>query len=446
MKRVIALLLTLVLCISLCACGGGAKEPEPTPIPTPTPVPTPSPEELAAQYDAEMAAVIGSDDRAPLSAGKAVTYWVDLDGVGTYNKKYLTDKWIAESPDEAKYVIHCTESTSNVGFYIGSLGGNAYKRYVRVEIKNSVSGDTLYEERFAGGEPPESITDDSQRYGGYPDEEVIAQWIASALDACTAEAYSAALRDAAILLDYTNYSKEGLKQSLISAHGYAPDEADYAANYCEADWGEQAFEFAKKLLDSNDYTRSQLFEQLTVHRLYTEEEANAALDRLNVDWDVLTDKVLEEILEEDYYSEASLIDYLTTRKNFTVAEAKDAIASCNIDWNEQAMRCADDLLHGKYGFGYSPEMLVYWMTESLEMGGNAFTKEQAQYVADHIKTDWNEQAAKALANWVSYYEDGYWDESLYGPYSQETVIWCMTEIDGFTKEQVEYALTIVTLP
>lgn len=437
MKRLMSMLLALILCIFLFACGGNSSQ-DTSATPIPTPEPTLSPKELAEKYNLDMSAALGSDERTPLTAGKAVTYWVDAEGVGTYNTKYLTDDWAAQTPDEAKYIVTRTEGTTKVGIYMGSIAGDALQRYVKIEISNSITGEVLADERFYGAKPPETITKNEDRFGSYPAEDEISQWILSSLTALSDAAKESARNAALAHLDFTEYSKAYLYNILLTQDGFTPDEASYAVENCGADWKAQALSFTKDLLSTMDYFRSELFAQLTTGWLFTEEEANYALDSCSVDWDQLNDPAITQALATterwNQYSRAALIDYLTTYKNFSAAEAESAIDACGIDWNAQALKAADHLLNSAYGFGYSPNSLVLWMTEDLDMGGQAFTKEQAQYAADHCNADWMEQAEKAAGNWVEY-----WDAASYGELNKENLIWALTEIDQFTAEQAAHA-------
>jgi len=448
MKRLIALFLTLILCVTLCACGGSEPpEPTPTPTPAPTPVPTLSPEELAAKYNDDMAAAIGSDDRAPLTAGKAVTYWEDKDKVGTYNTKLLADEWIAKAPDEAKFIVRRTENARVVGMYIGTIGGNAYQRYVRIEILNSVTDDVLADKSFSGGDPPETITLGVSPYGSYPDEAEIEQWILTMLPELAENEKEAAKKQAISRLKHQNYSKEDLRNHLNEQYGFTPEEAAYAVENCGADWKEVALKATKNYLNSYAQSRNAMFKVLTEYWLFTEEEANYALENCGADWGSQSTAVVDQVLSSgDGYSRDGLIDALVTYKSMSQEDAELAVDAAGIDWNEQAVLAADEHLNGEYAVGYSPDRLVSWMSTPISDYGDGFTEEQARYALEHVTTDWNKQAELAAAKWVAYYEDGYWDESLYGPYNQETLIRCMTEIDGFTAEQTQYALTTVSVP
>lgn len=494
MKRFIALLLTLILCVSLCACGGSEPpEPTPTPTPAPTPVPTLSPEELAAKYDADMAAAIGSDDRAPLTAGKAVTYWVGEDEVGTYNTKFLADEWIAEAPDEAKYIVQRTEGTKTVGFYTGvGLGCDALQPYVRIHIINSVSKKDLASETFLGEEPPAVIHKVEERIGAYPDDAEIEAWINTTLAEIDGGQKDAALTTAQSYLKPGGCSKAYLELALLTEQGFTSEETAYAVENCGADWNKQVLDYTKKNLSGNysrltiynllteqrlftkeeanyaidncganwkklalnnvkdylstkNYSRSELYHHLTNGGGFTEEEANYALDNCGVKWDEMQDDILTTALEDmekrHMYSQAEFAAYLVEYNKYSEEDAKAAAEAIDVDWNVQAVKCAEYLLSDDYGAGFSYDRLISWMSEDIAEYGKGFTLEQAQYGADHVTADWNAQAAKSIVNMVDY-----WDESIYGELNEENLFWTLTELDGFTEEQAKHAITTVDLP
>lgn len=85
-----------------------------------------------------------------------------------------------------------------------------------------------------------------------------------------------ALDKALDYLDYTAFSKKGLR-SQLEYEGFKDDEIDYAIENCGADWKEQAVKKAKEYLEFSSFSKEGLIEQLE-YEGFTEKQAKYGAD------------------------------------------------------------------------------------------------------------------------------------------------------------------------
>ncbi|KSU16253.1 hypothetical protein LMG9449_2139 [Lactococcus lactis subsp. lactis] len=90
--------------------------------------------------------------------------------------------------------------------------------------------------------------------------------------------YKNALAKAKDYLEYSAFSKEGLKAQLIYSK-YPEDAAQYAVDNVGADWNEQALKKAKDYLDYDSFSNEGLKDQL-VYSKFTEDQAQYAIEHL----------------------------------------------------------------------------------------------------------------------------------------------------------------------
>jgi len=122
---------------------------------------------------------LANPDSVAVEEGKAVTFEEDR-----FSRLYIPGDLQAEAPEEARYILYCTDGEDMVGSY-GLSGVGAYKRWRLVEVVDRESGETIASETFYGGEPPRSVSDDTKndQYGSRPSEEEISAWVAGVLPA-----------------------------------------------------------------------------------------------------------------------------------------------------------------------------------------------------------------------------------------------------------------------
>ena len=86
-----------------------------------------------------------------------------------------------------------------------------------------------------------------------------------------------ALDKALDYLDYTAFSKKGLR-SQLEYEGFKDDEIDYAIENCGADWKEQAVKKAEEYLDFTSFSKEGLIDQLEYDG-FTEKQAKYGADK-----------------------------------------------------------------------------------------------------------------------------------------------------------------------
>lgn len=86
-----------------------------------------------------------------------------------------------------------------------------------------------------------------------------------------------ALSKAISYLDYTAFSKEGLRKQL-EYEGFEADDIEYAIENCDADWKEQAVKKAHEYLNYTSFSKDGLIDQLK-YEGFTDEEAEYGADQ-----------------------------------------------------------------------------------------------------------------------------------------------------------------------
>jgi colicin import membrane protein len=90
--------------------------------------------------------------------------------------------------------------------------------------------------------------------------------------------YQNAVSKAEDYLDYTAFSKSGLKEQLIFEQ-FPEDAAQFAVDHIVVNWNEQALQKAKDYLDYSSFSNQGLYDQL-LYEGFRESEAQYALDNL----------------------------------------------------------------------------------------------------------------------------------------------------------------------
>lgn len=89
-----------------------------------------------------------------------------------------------------------------------------------------------------------------------------------------------ALKQAESLLEYGSYSRNRLRDSLVSTWKYTWEEADYALSNITVDWKEQAVKQAESLMEYGSYSRARLLESLQNTWKFTKDEAEYAVKKV----------------------------------------------------------------------------------------------------------------------------------------------------------------------
>ena len=136
-----------------------------------------------------------------------------------------------------------------------------------------------------------------------------------------------ALDSAKNYLECSAFSKKGIKEQL-EYEGFSEEEADYAAEHCNADWKEQAVEKAKSYIDFSAFSYTGLIEQLE-YEGFTNEEATYGTDNCNADWKEQAAKKAESYMDYSSMSKEELKGQLEY-EGFTDEQINYAIGQ--IEW------------------------------------------------------------------------------------------------------------------
>jgi hypothetical protein len=131
-------------------------------------------EQAAAAYSDAMEILGTSGYRCSTEASLAVAC---LDQ--KYGKWYVPESYIAETPDEVRYLLWVKTGEELVGHYTNDDG--AYIDWVAIAIEDLATGRILDSKEFRGTEPPFS----KRREGDYhsrPGEEAILLWVQDVLE------------------------------------------------------------------------------------------------------------------------------------------------------------------------------------------------------------------------------------------------------------------------
>jgi hypothetical protein len=98
-----------------------------------------------------------------------------------FSTSYVPEGYTTEDPQQVRYILYCTKGATVEGYYSNG-GGVGLKQWVKIEILDRQTGETIGSEQFFGGPPPSSISSNSntkRHYGSSPSQEKIEEWILS---------------------------------------------------------------------------------------------------------------------------------------------------------------------------------------------------------------------------------------------------------------------------
>ena len=101
----------------------------------------------------------------------------------TYTASHVPKEFLANEPEEVRYVIRYLEGSNVVGYYSG--GGVGTQPWAELEIVDLKTGRILGETKIYGGQPPQSVSvkpgQTVSRSGSAPSDEEVKEWIRSIL-------------------------------------------------------------------------------------------------------------------------------------------------------------------------------------------------------------------------------------------------------------------------
>lgn len=126
--------------------------------------------------------VLADPTSVPVTGDKAICYFTDLDKTfdPTFSDRYVPEDYLASTPEEARYILYCSDGSTMVGTYTGG-GGSGFQRWVNVEILDRTTGHVIDSKKFEGGYPPSTVKSGGAHYGSAPSTEKIQEWILSVI-------------------------------------------------------------------------------------------------------------------------------------------------------------------------------------------------------------------------------------------------------------------------
>lgn len=138
----------------------------------------------ANAYHDAMSSLSGSTEIA-VSGEKITALETNYYGKSTYTGYGIPEELLAQTPEEARFILRCSHSRDVAGYYTenrfsgySSDAPIAYKRSVQIQLYDRSSDEIVASTTFEGGEPPRSTSSDKDQYGSAPSEESIRSWVA----------------------------------------------------------------------------------------------------------------------------------------------------------------------------------------------------------------------------------------------------------------------------
>lgn len=228
-----------------------------------------------------------------------------------------------------------------------------------------------------------------------------------------------------------NHPKEYLTKKL-QADGFTDTEVAKIFEMIEDDRIEKIMDLAAYYLEEDPFLSKNAIVLKFEEESYSQKEIEKGLDSIDVNWNEQAVKASEEYIntkveiEKESYSVTSrkcLRKILIEEKYFKSAEATYGIKESTIDWEEQAFKQAKYYLAQDT---YSKKSLI------KKLVSDEFSYKEAEYAVAKTQTDWREQATKKA--------ESYLVDSLLQ--SKKSLIQFLNE-EGFTKEEIDYAINLV---
>lgn len=202
--------------------------------------------------------------------------------------------------------------------------------FVAICIIGGVSSGKSYNENSSKTETKEAeiIRNTDHEPGRLPTKETETEEITTEPTEPTTEVITAtlgernALRKAESYLNYTSFSKEGLRDQL-EYEGFASDEIDYALDNIVVDWNEQALDTAESYLRYTSFSETGLRDQLEYEE-FLSDEIDYAMENIVVDWNEQAAAKAESYLEYSSFSREGLADQLEY-EGFTAEQIEYAL-------------------------------------------------------------------------------------------------------------------------
>ena len=225
-------------------------------------------------------------------------------------------------------------------------------------------------------------------------------------------------------LSYSNYSKYGLIDALVTFDGFSRETAENAVNSLNVNWTANAIPEAKTKLSYTAYSKAGLIEALVSFDKFDREEAEYAVNSLNIDWNEQAIGAAKNRLKYSSYSKSGLIEALISFDKFNREEAEYAVNKVYSSSTEQAVSAAENRV--KYS-PYSKEGLIDALVKF-----DKFSRDESETAVNTLDIDWRQQAVKKAESTLQY-------QTLSDSGLLQRLI-----SDGFTQEEAEYAVSYIT--
>ena len=220
----------------------------------------------------------------------------------------------------------------------------------------------------------------------------------------------------------------GTYPSILDTKNYA----DYITKSKDKDKLKEAFKAAEEAYEENKGDDEE--EETTKKKKDDDEEEETTTKKAEDKTEADTTKASggnddkEEALEQaktsvEYsdYSYDGLVSALEDYYEFSHDAAVYAADNCGADWDEEALESAQSYIeYSEFSYADLVDQLIY----------EQFTEEQAKKAVDNCGADWKEEAVQEVESYIEY------DSTL----DKDTLYKYLTEYDGYTKEEAEYAL------
>ena len=220
----------------------------------------------------------------------------------------------------------------------------------------------------------------------------------------------------------------GTYPSILDTKNYA----DYITKSKDKDKLKEAFKAAEEAYEENKGDDEE--EETTKKKKDDDEEEETTTKKAEDKTEADTTKASggnddkEEALEQaktsvEYsdYSYDGLVSALEDYYEFSHDAAVYAADNCGADWDEEALESAQSYIeYSEFSYADLIDQLIY----------EQFTEEQAKKAVDNCGADWKEEAVQEVESYIEY------DSTL----DKDTLYKYLTEYDGYTKEEAEYAL------
>ena len=251
MKKLILISLIAVLCVLFCACGEKEEEssaadtaPASTAA-TAAPKSDPTNSTDTADTTTSDSSPYGSAKEAAAAEAKRFLENANYSYDGLYNELI----YMGYAEEDAKYGV------DNCG---ADWNEQAIKRAKALASQTDYDLDKLVEKLESEGFTHEQA-------------EIAAQVVAQSPEAREKTEDDPAVKAAQSYFATGNYTYTALIDKL-EQDGYSPEDAEYAANNCGADWNAQAAKEAKELLEGGTLTKEEIVDKL-IFKGYTYEQA-----------------------------------------------------------------------------------------------------------------------------------------------------------------------------